>query len=164
MAIVSIIRVGGQKFHGTYDFSWRFFWLEVESCIAVSVISLTAFPAVFMSNTTRRSGPRDLKATPWYSSSMGKPRNRKKISSTDDITEDTISQELPQYPSAAATRGRSGRMDSVTEDDLEEKMPLGQHAQPEGQRDPSWEKISMGGDERHLHGGRPPPRVTVNPV
>lgn len=150
MAMVSIIRIGGERFHGNYDFSWLFFWLSVESCIAVLVISLTAFPAIFVANASRRTGSRDPSGKPWYSSSVGRQRDRKKISSTDDFTDHhTLTQELPTYPSTAATGTRrgsawGGRTLSQSRDDPEEEeMPLGQNAQPEGAQDVSLEKGAL---------------------
>lgn len=149
MAVVSAIRVGGERHRGNYDFSWLFFWLEVEACIAVTVISLTAFPAVFVSRTSSRpsggnGGGGDQAVKPWYSSSMGKPRNREKIGSMDDITgtSDHVSK-WPTYPSAVAGgTGRGERSDKMSGDDGEEEMPLGQDAQPQGQQDVPLEKLS----------------------
>lgn len=146
MAIVSAIRVGGEQYRGNYDFTWLFFWLEVEACIAVSVISLTAFPAVFVSNASRRSGGRAPNAhRGYYSSSMGKPRRGKKIPSTDDSTEASLTSEWPTYPPTAAGGGRrTGRTDTKVRDEAEEEMPLGQHAQPGGQQDVRLQGLARG--------------------
>lgn len=167
MAVVSAIRMGGERYKGNYDFSWLFFWLEVEACIAVSVVSLTAFPAVFVTRTGSRpsgggggggrSGGSGPPAKPWYSSSIGKIRNnREKIHSTDDIT--GISQhdsKWPTYPSAIASgTGRGGKPSDTTlgEDGEEEEIPLGLDAQPQGQQDVQLEKLSPRNDSMDARG------------
>ena len=158
MAVVSAIRVGGERYKGNYDFSWLFFWLQVEACIAVSVVSLTAFPAVFVTRKASRpsggggsSGP---PAKPWYSSSIGKKRNREKIGSTEDIT--GISQhssKWPTYPSAIASGiGRGKPSDTTLGDDGEEEMPLGLDAQPQGQQDVPLEKLTPRNDSIDTRG------------
>lgn len=148
MAVVSAIRVGGERYGGNYDFSWLFFWLELEACIAVSVMSLTAFPAVFVSRASSRpSGGPDRPVQAWYSSSMGRPRNREKIRSTDDIIDKSHTSKWPTYPPMVASGtgrggggGRTGRTDTT-----EEKMPPGQDAQPQGQQDMPLEQMARGG-------------------
>jgi hypothetical protein len=116
MAAVSATRVSGQRYRGNYDFSWLFFWLEVEACVAVSVISLTAFPAVFTSNASRRPGSGAPKMKLYSLSSGGKLRDRNRVPSTDDITEASQEPELPSYPAAAATgRGRAAVADEAEE-------------------------------------------------
>lgn len=147
MAAVSAIRIGGERYKGNIDFPWLFFWLEVEACVAVSVVSLTAFPAVFVTRSSSRprisgggggSGP---PANPWHSTSIGKMRNREKIRSTDDIT-GTRSQ-WPTYPSAIGRgSGRAGPSDTTLGVDGEEEIPLGQDAQPQGQQDVPLEKLT----------------------
>lgn len=155
MAVVSAIRVGGERYKGNYDFSWLFFWLEVEACIAVSVVSLTAFPAVFVTRKASRpsgggggSGP---PAKPWYSSSIGKMRHREKICSTDDIT--GISQDAskwPTYPSAIASGTGRGKASDTTLGD--EEIPLGLDAQPQGQQDVALEKMTPRNDSVDTRG------------
>lgn len=159
MAVVSAIRVGGEQHKGNYDFSWLFFWLEVEACIAVAVVSLTAFPAVFVTRSASRpsgggvggSGP---PAKPWYPSSMGKSRTREKIRSTDDVTDRSQhSSKWPTYPSATAnSTGRGKPSDSTLGDDGEEEIPLGQDAQPQGQQDIPLEKLTPRNDSIDTRG------------
>lgn len=130
MAVVSAIRVGGEEHKGNYDFTWIFFWLEVEACIVVAVVSLTAFLAIFKTRSASRpSGGNGPPAKPWHSSSIGKMRNREKIHSTDDFT------------GTSSTR-RGQPSDITLGDDVEEAMPLGQDAQPQGQQDVHMEKLT----------------------
>ena len=145
MAVVSAIRLGGERYHGNYDFSWRFFWIEVEVCTAVSVVSLTAFPAVFVSRkSSRPRGGHNQSGKPWYPSTIGKPRNRDKIRFTDDLT--GMSQYMSKWPTyplpIASNTGRGGRTDTTLRSDGEEEIPPGQTAQPQGQQDVPLERLT----------------------
>ena len=158
MVVVSAIRVGGERHKGNYDFSWLFFWLEAEACIAVSVVSLTAFPAVFVTRAASRpsggAGSGGQPAKPWYSSSIGKMRKREKIHSTDDVT--GISQhssKWPTYPPAIAnSTGRGGPSDTTLGEDGEDEIPLGQDAQPQGLQDVPLEKLARSNDSTDTRG------------
>ena len=54
MIIVAIIRVSGLHYRGTFDNTWIFLLQQVESCVAVTMLSLTAFRSVFVAG--RSSG------------------------------------------------------------------------------------------------------------
>lgn len=63
MIIVAIIRIGGLHYHGAFDNTWIFLWQQVESCVAVAMVSLTAFRSVFVANASRRLGKKEV--SPW---------------------------------------------------------------------------------------------------
>ena len=56
MGICSIVRVGAANIvYGHMDATWILLWVEIEACLAVIVVSLTAFRALFTSNTPSAS-------------------------------------------------------------------------------------------------------------
>lgn len=65
MIIMAIIRVSGLHYHGKFDNTWIFMWQQVEACIAVTMLSLTAFRSVFVSG---KPGVQNKKASPWVPS------------------------------------------------------------------------------------------------
>ena len=165
MAAVSAVRVGGERYHQNYDFTWLFFWMQVEASIAVSVVSLTAFPAVFLSTAASRGSSgrasqgqgqgqgQGQQQRWWYSSSIGRLRNREKLRSTDDFTDASTQSEWPQHPAPSAFGHRAGegirqsgmyRGDGAEEEmEMEMEMSLGPHAQqqPGGQVDLPMENL-----------------------
>ena len=49
--ITAVVRVaGGNINHGQVDTSWAVFWLQTEAAVAVIVVSMTAFRALFVSH------------------------------------------------------------------------------------------------------------------
>ena len=74
MIIVACIRVSGLRVRGSSLDVWQYFWLEVEACVAVCTISLTAFQSVFASNS---SNAKAAKARPLYSSAVERNRERR---------------------------------------------------------------------------------------
>lgn len=144
MAVVSAVRVGGEQYRGNYDFSWLFLWLQVEVSLAVLVVSLLAFAGVLTANPSARgsSGPAGKKPS-WSSFSGSKSRTGEKLRSTDDKTGTGTgtgiggASEWPSCPPNAVVGSgrRNSRLVTSPGDDPEEVLPLGQHAQPEGQQD-----------------------------
>jgi hypothetical protein len=65
MVIVAIIRVSGIHYHGKFDNTWIFMWQQVEACIAVTMLSLTAFQSVFVA---AKPSLNNHKANPWVPS------------------------------------------------------------------------------------------------
>ena len=47
MIIIAIIRISGVSYNHKLDITWVFMWQHVEGCIAVTTLSLTAFPSFF---------------------------------------------------------------------------------------------------------------------
>ena len=74
MIIVACIRFSGLRVRGSSIDVWQYFWLEVEACVAVCMISLTAFRSVFASNLSNANA---AKAKPLYSSTVERNRERR---------------------------------------------------------------------------------------
>lgn len=92
MIVVSLVRFSGTHTHANILQSWEYFWLEVEACVAVYMVSLCAFRSFFVSDAKRA---RLRKARPWYSSTVAKLRKRNKTA--EDIHE---MGDLPPIPPA----------------------------------------------------------------
>ena len=102
MAITASIRVSGLKFRGTVDEVWLNLWQQNEACIAVIMISLTAFRSVFVASESSRAR-RERAKKPWYSSTIAAIRRNKAKRGSD---EEAI-QGLPSIPSATLTGMRT---------------------------------------------------------
>ena len=74
MIIVASIRFSGLQVKGSSIDVWQYFWLEVEACVAVCMISLTAFRSVFALNSSNANA---VKARPLYSSTIERNRERR---------------------------------------------------------------------------------------
>lgn len=94
MAIIAIVRVAGIRHSGAIDYTWIFFWQHIEVCVAVSMVSLTAFRSLFVSTGQAPN----KKARPWYSSQARKLRGAKGGSLPNGGHE-----ELPSIPGATMT-------------------------------------------------------------
>ena len=55
MVIVTIVRVSGLRNGANLDPVWDFYWQVVESCIAIIMVSLTAFRSLFVQERNRRT-------------------------------------------------------------------------------------------------------------
>ena len=75
---------------------WQVFWMEVETCAAVSMVSLTAFRSFFASEASNVKG---ANIRPWYSSTVAKIRRRKQ--------QDHDLGTLPTIPSATLSGMRT---------------------------------------------------------
>ena len=74
MIVVACNRFSGLRVKGSSIDVWQYFWLEAEACVAVCMISLTAFRSVFASNLDNANV---VKARPLYSSAIERNRERK---------------------------------------------------------------------------------------
>lgn len=65
MIVVTIIRVSGlhHRKADAVDLVWGIYWQWVEACIAITMVSLTAFRSFFIQHSSRNQSP--LKQ-PWY--------------------------------------------------------------------------------------------------
>ena len=119
MAVIASIRVSGLKFRGIFDEVWLYLWQQIEACIAVIMISLTAFRSVFVDSESSRAR-RERAKKPWYSSTIAAIRRTKMQRGSD---EEAI-QGLPSIPSATLTGMRTiiqgGRHVRTNEDTTEE--------------------------------------------
>ena len=95
MVIIACIRSPGIRL-GLATPIWQVFWLEVETCVAVCMVSLTAFRSVFASEASNLKGAHNR---PWYSSTVAKIRRRKQQDRDLGI--------LPSIPSATLSGMRT---------------------------------------------------------
>ena len=102
MAIVASVSVSGLRFRGTFDEVWLWFWQQIEACIAVTMISITAFRSVFVASESPRAR-RERAKKPWYSNTVAAIRRSKNQRGSD---EEAI-QGLPSIPSATLTGMRT---------------------------------------------------------
>jgi len=98
MAVTASVRVSGLKFHGTFDEVWLFLWQQIEACVAVATISLTAFRSVFVASATSRARKEGARK-PWYSSTVELINRRRKERNRDE----EAMRGLPIIPSATLT-------------------------------------------------------------
>ncbi len=99
MVVVASVRFSGTHTHANIVQGWEYFWLEVEACVAVCMASLCAFRSIFASDERRA---RFKKVRPWYSSTVARLRNGKKLS--DGIYD---LNNLPAIPSATLSGMRT---------------------------------------------------------
>ena len=99
MIVVACVRFSGTHTHQNIVQSWQYFWLEVEACVAVCMVSLSAFRSVFASDERRA---RSKKVRPWYSSTVARLRERNKLSESSHGLEN-----LPSIPSATMSGMRT---------------------------------------------------------
>ena len=102
MAITACVRVSGIDFRGRFDEVWLFVWQYIEACVAVAMISLTAFRSVFVGPDSLQARKK-LAKRQWYSSSL-QAFKRKKVAQEND-TEAML--ELPSIPGGTLTGMRT---------------------------------------------------------
>ena len=123
MIIIAIIRISGFVYHDAFDEGWVYLWQQIESCVSVSTISLTAFRIMFVAGASRR----EHSPWQWSSRSAWKKRFFKK---TDDSTSTGGELDDLSIPRATLTgmrtmiggprTKRDSKMFSVLDDDVEE--------------------------------------------
>lgn len=101
MSIMALIRVTGLDLHlgEPYDVNWIDFWLEIEACVGVTMVSITAFRSIFVINASKANHERA--ARPWFSSTVERLRARK----IEDL-EDPDMRHLPKIPSVRMTNDK----------------------------------------------------------
>ena len=117
VVIVACIRFSGIHARGSSILTWEYFWLEIEACVAVCMVSLTGFRSVFASDAASVNRG---KATPWYSSTVTRLRRRKKA-------EDHDLEKLPAIPPATLSGMRTfirGSELDLGKDELPDREPL----------------------------------------
>lgn len=92
IAIISCIRVSGIRITGSIDSTWNMFWQHMEACVAVTMISLTAFRSVFIASELKG---KIRKRNPWHSLRLEKLRAKQ-----DNNGLDAELGVLPAIPSA----------------------------------------------------------------
>lgn len=98
MAITACVRVAGLSFRGRYDELWFLVWQHIEACVAVAMVSLTAFRSAFISSDLLQR-QKNLAKRQWYSSPLQTFR-RKKASEQND-SEAILG--LPSIPGGTVT-------------------------------------------------------------
>ena len=81
MIIVAIIRISGFIYHNAFDEGWVYMWQQIEACVSVSTISLTAFRIMFVASNSRRE------RSPWQWTDSFRKRFYKKSSQTTSTGE-----------------------------------------------------------------------------
>ena len=83
MILVAITRLSGLHYKGSFDEIWILLWQQIEACIAVTMLSLTAFRSIFV-----EPKPSPNKARPWLPSTARLRARRKKSNyPTQDLDE-----------------------------------------------------------------------------
>ena len=104
MILVAIVRRTGLEYHGTFDTVWLFTWHHIEACVAVIMISITAFRSIYVSSLqTSRARKQQANKKPWYSSPAAAIRRKRALDRKDD---DFVAG-LPTIPSATLTGMRT---------------------------------------------------------
>lgn len=81
MCITAAIRVSVLHYQRAFDETWLLLWQQVEACVAVTMISLTAFRSVLVGHGSKHRVKNQ--ASPWQASTASILRNRKKLWSKD---------------------------------------------------------------------------------
>lgn len=85
MILIAIIRVSGFIYHNAFDEGWVYLWQQIEACVSVSTISLTAFRIMFVaSNNNRRERERERSPVWLWTDSFRKRFYRKGSGLTTD--------------------------------------------------------------------------------
>lgn len=102
MTFTAAVRVSGLNDQGKFDLIWLYVWQHIEACVAVMMISLTAFRSVFIGSQSS-GAQREPANKPWYSSTVAAIRRKRALDQTDEET--TLG--LPTVPSATLTGMRT---------------------------------------------------------
>lgn len=100
MSFVACVRVTGLGVDQPYDVIWADFWLQIEACVGILMVSITAFRTIFVINATKANQERV--ARPWYSSTVERLRGRRQPNLGDPEVG-----RLPTIPPAAMTSIRT---------------------------------------------------------
>lgn len=125
MIVIAVIRVSGVHYESKFDITWIGLWQQVQSCVAVVMLSLTAIRSIYVSNTSNRGRPNKGQWVPSTRRFFG--RNKKSTFNHELVNDIAI-------PSATIT-GMSqfmGRMKASTTHPDDE--PLATTRQSEGQK------------------------------
>ena len=88
MIIIAVIRISGFIYRHAFDEGWVYLWQQIEACISVSTISLTAFRTMFVANTSRRPSPWQRS---WTSSLKRRFKKSSEVSTTEGGELDDLS-------------------------------------------------------------------------
>lgn len=102
MTFAAAVRASGIRYHGTFDVVWLFLWHHIEACVAVIMISLTAFRSFYVSSRNARAR-REPANKAWYSGTVAAMRRKRILNQRD---EESVPG-LPTIPSATLTGMRT---------------------------------------------------------
>ena len=117
MILMAITRAAGIRFHGKFDSTWSFIWQQLETCVAVMMLSLTAFRSVF---AAAKPNANDRRAKAWVPSTRRLLGRHKKAGMDDSNPLDNLT--IPNPTLTGFTRilgsspARSSAEYSVTSD------------------------------------------------
>lgn len=104
MTFTALVRRAGLKYHGTFDMVWLFTWHHIEACVAVIMISITAFRSIYVSSQqVARARKQHANEKPWYSSPVAAIRRKRAL----DRKDEEFVASLPTIPSATLTGMRT---------------------------------------------------------
>lgn len=63
--IIAIVKIPGFDYRGKFDNPWIYMWQQVEACVAVTMLSLTAFRSIFVVPPSKKNGKN---GSPWIPS------------------------------------------------------------------------------------------------
>ena len=101
LAALAIVLVSGLRLPASqaglfpFDTAWAALWRQIEACVAVGLVSLTAFRSLFMA---RGGSNRPSPQRSWYSSTLSRLKRRAKRTYEQDL-----GLRLPAIPSASVT-------------------------------------------------------------
>lgn len=105
MIIIAIIRMSKFRIASTkIDIIWDVFWEQVEACMAVIMVSISAFRSFFVAHETRLR-ENQIRNRPWYMSKQNTSRSayrRRKLQSESEEMD-----QLPEIPRATMTGMRT---------------------------------------------------------
>lgn len=103
MIVIAIVRVTRFSHDGGIDVVWQILWQTLESCVALLMISITAFRSIFVSQRNRNQNRKQWAAPsyPW----IQRVRQRK-ASEEDGVgnISQQKQQQLPSIPQATFTK------------------------------------------------------------
>ena len=123
--VVALIRVTGFYYHHVYDDTWLILWSQLEACVAVTMISLTAFRSLYVANVSKLR----KKRTNLRQATVGRAFRRQAKTPPDDKVLAGLT-----IPSATLVGSGMAKHGSVPESiELEEETIVPDHGSQEGQ-------------------------------
>ena len=131
MVILAIVRISRFRSPAsTIDFTWDIFWQFAEACVAVTMVSLTAFRSLFVAQATQRDSKKRSYSSRKY---LWEAKRRQDCEANEEGSQEL--QGLPKVPPQAATGmrtliqgertlSRSGFLRNKSSNDSEEPWPI----------------------------------------
>jgi len=97
MILISSTRLSRITARNNILTGWQYFWMEIEACVAVCMVSVTAFRGIFSEGGR---GRRDRRERRWYSSAVGRNLERRKLG-REWLLLDNVGRSSPSTPISA---------------------------------------------------------------